>query len=268
MLAEAVVSGKVDKLEPRLAALLRGIATDTAELVADAFLGYGQKGPPSGEVATLIRRATAAPLLALDVPSGLELETARPTRPRREPRDTDARKETIHLRDLRLADRSRPSSGKPPLLARRRPTVLDVVLEIVEGLLSFARKPEAQRNGEQPTDDPGHLHGRIDTHTGAVITERGHLPAIPRLRDKHRKAGAGVRQRSRPLIQDKDGLLDVRKHPHTCLTHSTVCRSTRVGAPLKRTRRGDRRRPITNLREVMRNNVPDPVGWRVNDRLV
>ncbi len=37
----------------------------------------GQKGPPSGEVATLIRRATAAPLLALDVPSGLELETGR-----------------------------------------------------------------------------------------------------------------------------------------------------------------------------------------------
>jgi NAD(P)H-hydrate epimerase len=54
-----------------------GIAADTAELVIDALLGYGQKGPPSGEVAELIRLSPAAPLLALDVPSGLELETGR-----------------------------------------------------------------------------------------------------------------------------------------------------------------------------------------------
>ncbi len=54
----------------------RGTDAD-AELVVDALLGYGQKGPPSGDFAALIRRATGAPVLALDVPSGLELETGR-----------------------------------------------------------------------------------------------------------------------------------------------------------------------------------------------
>jgi NAD(P)H-hydrate epimerase len=53
----------------------QGIAAHPPELVVDALLGYGQKGAPSGEVAELISLAPAAPLLALDVPSGLELET-------------------------------------------------------------------------------------------------------------------------------------------------------------------------------------------------
>ena len=49
------------------------------DLLLDALLGYGQTGPPNGTVAALIRRATATatPVLALDVPSGLELETGR-----------------------------------------------------------------------------------------------------------------------------------------------------------------------------------------------
>jgi hypothetical protein len=48
-----------------------------AELLVDALLGYGQQGPPLDEIARLIEEATSAPVLALDVPSGLELETGR-----------------------------------------------------------------------------------------------------------------------------------------------------------------------------------------------
>jgi NAD(P)H-hydrate epimerase len=49
----------------------------TADLLVDALLGYGQQGRPSGETARLIGKAAGAPVLALDVPSGLELETGR-----------------------------------------------------------------------------------------------------------------------------------------------------------------------------------------------
>jgi NAD(P)H-hydrate epimerase len=58
-----------------------GVTTSTeqrpAELLVDALLGYGQQGPPSSEIARLIGEATNAPVLALDTPSGLELETGR-----------------------------------------------------------------------------------------------------------------------------------------------------------------------------------------------
>ena len=47
------------------------------ELVIDALLGYSQKGSPSGKVDALVRRTAGAPVLALDVPSGLELESGR-----------------------------------------------------------------------------------------------------------------------------------------------------------------------------------------------
>jgi len=43
------------------------------ELVLDAILGYGQSGPPRGEAADLIRWTAGRRVLALDVPSGLEL---------------------------------------------------------------------------------------------------------------------------------------------------------------------------------------------------
>jgi len=43
--------------------------------VIDAALGYSQRGAPSGEVARLIQTLPDAPVLAFDVPSGLELET-------------------------------------------------------------------------------------------------------------------------------------------------------------------------------------------------
>ena len=55
----------------------RGNDFHNEELAIDALLGYGQKGPPSGDAAALIRRAAGAPILSLDVPSGLELETSR-----------------------------------------------------------------------------------------------------------------------------------------------------------------------------------------------
>lgn len=46
-----------------------------AALVIDAALGYSQRGAPTGEVARLIHALPDAPVLALDVPTGLELET-------------------------------------------------------------------------------------------------------------------------------------------------------------------------------------------------
>jgi NAD(P)H-hydrate epimerase len=52
-----------------------------AALVIDAALGYSQRGAPTGEVARLISALPEAPMLALDVPSGLELETGLLHRP-------------------------------------------------------------------------------------------------------------------------------------------------------------------------------------------
>jgi NAD(P)H-hydrate epimerase len=47
------------------------------ELVIDALLGYSQRGEPCGEAARLIRWSAGRRVLALDVPSGLELATGR-----------------------------------------------------------------------------------------------------------------------------------------------------------------------------------------------
>src|SRR5207247_7154502 len=50
-----------------------------ADLGIDAILGTGLRGEVSGGAATLIRavRAAAAPVLAVDLPSGLESDTGR-----------------------------------------------------------------------------------------------------------------------------------------------------------------------------------------------
>jgi NAD(P)H-hydrate epimerase len=45
-----------------------------ADLILDALLGYGQTGAPRGEAAGLIELTAGRRMLALDVPSGLELE--------------------------------------------------------------------------------------------------------------------------------------------------------------------------------------------------
>ena len=53
------------------------VAEERADLVLDALIGYGLRGAPRGTVADLIRWAngTGAPILALDIPSGIDSTT-------------------------------------------------------------------------------------------------------------------------------------------------------------------------------------------------
>ncbi len=51
------------------------------DLVLDALLGYGQSGAPRGIVAHLVRWSAGRRVVALDVPSGLELSTGRALAP-------------------------------------------------------------------------------------------------------------------------------------------------------------------------------------------
>lgn len=55
--------------------------TDAPELVLDAVLGYSQQGPPRGTAADLIEWSIGQRVLALEAPSGLELETGTVRRP-------------------------------------------------------------------------------------------------------------------------------------------------------------------------------------------
>lgn len=54
-----------------------------AELLVDALLGYGAKGDPREPLASLIRKANASkvPILAVDLPSGLDATTGKPGDP-------------------------------------------------------------------------------------------------------------------------------------------------------------------------------------------
>ena len=54
-----------------------------ADLVVDAIIGYGLRGPPQGEAARLIEMANGygAPILSLDVPSGIDSTTGRVAEP-------------------------------------------------------------------------------------------------------------------------------------------------------------------------------------------
>lgn len=54
-----------------------GVAPDDGEpdLVVDALLGYGQAGAPRGVFGTLVNATERYPVLALDIPSGLEAAT-------------------------------------------------------------------------------------------------------------------------------------------------------------------------------------------------
>jgi len=58
-------------------------ALPDADLIVDALLGFGLNGPPSGPVARLITAANAhpAPILAIDLPSGLDARTGDPNDP-------------------------------------------------------------------------------------------------------------------------------------------------------------------------------------------
>ncbi|MDP9368448.1 MAG: NAD(P)H-hydrate epimerase [Chloroflexota bacterium] len=53
------------------------VALPEADLLIDALLGFGLNGPPAGAVADLVGAANAhpAPILAVDVPSGLDATT-------------------------------------------------------------------------------------------------------------------------------------------------------------------------------------------------
>jgi NAD(P)H-hydrate epimerase len=55
----------------------------SAELVIDALIGYSLRGAPRDPIASLIRRTNASgtPVLALDVPSGLNADTGEPSDP-------------------------------------------------------------------------------------------------------------------------------------------------------------------------------------------
>ena len=59
------------------------IALPTADLVIDALLGFGAGGSPRGDTARLIEAALAspAPVLAVDLPSGLDADTGEPGTP-------------------------------------------------------------------------------------------------------------------------------------------------------------------------------------------
>jgi NAD(P)H-hydrate epimerase len=54
-----------------------------ADLIIDALIGYSLRGAPQEPMATLIRQANAlgTPVLALDIPSGLDADTGQPSDP-------------------------------------------------------------------------------------------------------------------------------------------------------------------------------------------
>jgi len=55
----------------------------TCALIIDALIGYNQKGDPKGEIGELVRTANGSgkPLLALDIPTGLDPNTGYPNEP-------------------------------------------------------------------------------------------------------------------------------------------------------------------------------------------
>ncbi len=100
-----------------------------ADLLIDAMIGYSLTGPPTGLAATLIDAANnhGAPILALDVPSGVNTTTGAASGPAIRARATltlampkvGLRAETAkeHIGELYLADISVPPElyGRPPL---------------------------------------------------------------------------------------------------------------------------------------------------------
>lgn len=75
---------------------------DQPDLVVDALLGYGQRGAPQGEIAALIAWAARRRVVALDVPSGLELQTG-----------------VLHHPAVHAAATVTLAAGKPPLRNHR-----------------------------------------------------------------------------------------------------------------------------------------------------
>ena len=85
----AVLSGTADRLSPlarRQHDILANLgvhldaAAENADLIIDGLLGYSVTGPPRDAVSDLIRAANASrlPILAVDLPSGLDPDTGEP----------------------------------------------------------------------------------------------------------------------------------------------------------------------------------------------
>jgi NAD(P)H-hydrate epimerase len=97
-----------------------GEGVGDAYLVVDALLGYGSRGSPREPVASLIRQGNAskAPILAVDIPSGMDATSGEPGDPTIEARATVTfglpktgflnPKARRYIGDLYLADISMP----------------------------------------------------------------------------------------------------------------------------------------------------------------
>lgn len=89
--------------------------------------------------------------------------------------------------------------------------MLDEVLEIVEHLRPLARQPEAERHGEQTTDEPLGLEDRVEGNATAVLLDGDDVPAISRFSDEGGQPRAGVGERPTALVIRDDRLFDLRK---------------------------------------------------------
>ena len=106
-----------------------------ADLVVDAIIGYSLSGAPTGSAAALVKAANrhAAPVLSLDSPSGLDIDTGVPHEPaiRADATMTLALPKTgllasaaaKHVGDLYLADISAPPPPPPALYSALNITV-------------------------------------------------------------------------------------------------------------------------------------------------
>ena len=67
----------LEKMELPASVASDGIDLPAADLIVDAIVGYGLRGAPAGSAASLITAANGhgAPILSLDVPSGVDTTT-------------------------------------------------------------------------------------------------------------------------------------------------------------------------------------------------
>jgi NAD(P)H-hydrate epimerase len=81
--ARSLVALGIPLLPPPEADNVEPLALPEADLIIDGLLGFGLSGPPSGASARLIEAANAhpAPILAIDLPSGLDAASGEPYDP-------------------------------------------------------------------------------------------------------------------------------------------------------------------------------------------
>jgi hypothetical protein len=146
-----------------------------------------------------------------------------------------------------------------------RPTVFDVVFEIIKHPRALARQPEAERHGEQAAEDPTRLEDRVERNTGGVLVEGDDLPAIAGLPDEGGKSRPRVRERPAGLVVENDRLLDVGEHRQPGLADPPGDQRIRV-ADLwgDRPRRRNRRASLADAGELVTDDFG--VGARLDDR--